>query len=70
MEMKLNVPAYSIEQIVEETKATMAMEGMKLTEEEIQMLRDYTEGSWSVYRMRGHRFPVIIGPIHYNAACP
>lgn len=43
-EIKLSHPAYTIEESVEETKATMAMEGMSLTDEEIQMLTDYSSG--------------------------
>jgi len=43
-EVKLNHPAYSIEQSVQETKATLAMEGMNLTEEEVRMLTDYGKG--------------------------
>ena len=43
-EVKLNHPAYSIEQGVQETKATLAMEGMNLTDEETRMLTDYSEG--------------------------
>ena len=39
-------------QVVEETKATMAMEGMKLSEEETQMLTDYTEGKVSGDELR------------------
>ena len=50
--MKLNEPAYTLEQVVEETKATMAMEGMKLSEEETQMLTDYTEGKVSRDELR------------------
>ena len=51
-EVKLYEPAYTIEQVVEETKATMAMEGMKLSEEETQMLTDYTEGKVSGDELR------------------
>lgn len=43
-EVKLNHPAYSIKQGVQETKASLAMEGMNLTEEETRMLTDYSEG--------------------------
>ena len=43
-EVKLSHPAYSIEQGVQETKATLAMEGMNLTDEETRMLTDYSEG--------------------------
>ncbi len=40
-EVKLNHPAYTMEQGIRETRATLAMEGMNLTDEEIQMLTDY-----------------------------
>ena len=43
-EVKLSHPAYTIEQGVQETKATLAMEGMNLTDEETRMLTDYSEG--------------------------
>ena len=43
-EVKLGHPAYTLEQSVRETKATSAMEGMNLTEDEIQMLADYGSG--------------------------
>ena len=43
-EVKLNHPAYSIEQSIQETKASLAMEGMNLTDEETRMLTDYSEG--------------------------
>ena len=43
-EVKLSHPAYTIDQSIEETKATLAMEGMNLTDEEVQMLKDYSSG--------------------------
>ena len=43
-EVKLSHPASSIEQGVKEAKATLAMEGMHLTDEETRMLTDYSEG--------------------------
>lgn len=46
-EVKLSHPAYTIEQSIQETKATMAMEGMNLSEEEVRMLTDYNEGKIS-----------------------
>ena len=51
-EVKLSYPAYSIEESVEETKATMAMEGMNLTEGEIQMLTNYGSGKVSGDELR------------------
>ena len=46
-EVKLSHPAYTPEQNVQETQATLAMEGMKLSEEEVRMLTDYSEGKVS-----------------------
>ena len=49
-------------QVVEETKATMAMEGMKLSEEETQMLTDYTEGKVSGDELRKKIFDSVYPP--------
>lgn len=46
-EVKLNHPAYTSMQSVQETQATLDMEGMKLTEDEVRMLTDYSEGKVS-----------------------
>jgi addiction module RelB/DinJ family antitoxin len=46
-EVKLDHSAYTPEQVVKETEATLAMEGLKLSEEEIRMLTEYTEGKVS-----------------------
>ena len=46
-EVKLIHPAYTPEQNVQETGATLAMEGMKLTEDEVRMLTDYNDGKVS-----------------------
>ncbi len=40
-EIKINHPVYSKEEAVKEVEATLAFEGMNLTEEEIGMLYDY-----------------------------
>ena len=58
-EVKLNHPAYSIEQSVQETKASLAMEGMNLTEEETQMLTDYSEGKVTGDELRKMIFSFI-----------
>ena len=46
-EVKINHPAYTRTEIVKEVEATMAFEGMELTEEDIQMLYDYKNGKAS-----------------------
>lgn len=51
-EIKLNHPAYTIEQSIDETKATMSMENMMLTDEEVQMLTDYSNGKVSGDELR------------------
>ena len=43
----MNHPAYTPEQSIQETGATLAMEGMKLTEDEVRMLTDYNDGKVS-----------------------
>jgi addiction module RelB/DinJ family antitoxin len=59
-DVKLNHPAYSNEQSVQETKATLAMEGMNLTEEETRMLTDYSEGKITGDELRKMIFSSII----------
>lgn len=51
-EIKLPRPAYTIKQGIEETRATLAMEGMNLTDGEIQMLTDYSNGKVSGDELR------------------
>ena len=46
-EVKMSHPAYTAEQSVQETQATLAMEGLKLSKDEVQMLTDYNEGKVS-----------------------
>ena len=46
-EEKLIHPAYTPEQNVQETGATLAMEGMKLSEDEVRMLTNYNDGKVS-----------------------
>ena len=58
-EIRLSNPAYTIDQAVEETKATMAMEGMALTDEEEQMLTDYANGDISGDELRKMIFSTI-----------
>ena len=58
-EVKLSHPAYSVEQSVQETKTTLAMEGMDLTEEETRMLKDYNEGKVTGEELRKKIFSSI-----------
>ena len=51
-EVKLDHPAYSIEDSLEETKATMALERMALSQEEMRILRDYANGTVSGDELR------------------
>lgn len=51
-EVRMNHPAYSIEQNVQETKATLAMERMNLTDKDVQMLTAYNEGRISGDELR------------------
>ena len=51
-EIKLHRPAYTVKQGIEETRATLAMEGMNLTDGEIQMLTDYSNGKISGDELR------------------
>ncbi|MDE5757789.1 MAG: type II toxin-antitoxin system RelB/DinJ family antitoxin [Allobaculum sp.] len=46
-EVKLNRPLYSAEEAINEVKATIAFEGMYLTQEEIEMLYAYINGDVS-----------------------
>ena len=59
-EVKMHHPAYSIEESVQETKTTLAMEGMSLTEEETRMLTDYSEGKITGDELRKMIFSSII----------
>lgn len=45
-------PAYTPEQNVQETQATLAMEGMELSKDEVRMLTDYNEGKVSGDNLR------------------
>ena len=63
-EVKLNEPAYTIGQVMEEEKAAMAMEGMKLSKEETQMLRNYTEGKASGDELRKMIFDSVTPADH------
>jgi addiction module RelB/DinJ family antitoxin len=51
-EIKLSHPAYTVEEIVEETRATSALAGMVLTDDDIQMLTDYRSGKVSGDELR------------------
>ena len=51
-EIKINHPVYSKEEAVKEVEATLAFEGMNLTEEEIGMLYDYKTGNVSGDELR------------------
>lgn len=46
-EVKLNPSPYTAQEAIKEVEATLAMEGMKLTEEEIQLLQIYRSGAIS-----------------------
>lgn len=46
-EIKLNPAMYTIDEVVEEVDATLRMEGLKLEEDEIQLLRMYRMGKVS-----------------------
>ena len=47
-----NQPAYTSMQSMQETQATLDMEGMKLTEDEVRMLTDYSDGRISGDNLR------------------
>ena len=51
-EVKLSHPAYTSGESVKETRATMAMESMNLTDDEIKMLIDYSNGKVSGDELR------------------
>lgn len=51
-EVKMNHAAYTKMEAVDEVKATMAMEGMELTEEDLQILYAYKNGEKSGDELR------------------
>lgn len=51
-EVKINHPVYTKAEAVKEVEATMAFEGMELTEEDIQMLYAYKNGEASGDELR------------------
>lgn len=51
-DVKMNHSAYTKMESVEELRATMAMEGMELTEEDLQMLYAYKKGETSGEELR------------------
>jgi HSP20 family molecular chaperone IbpA len=51
-EIKLSHPAYTIEESVEGTRVTLAMAGIDLTDDGIQMLTDYRSGKVSGDELR------------------
>ncbi len=51
-EVKINHPIYTKTEAINEVEATMAFEGMKLTEEEIQILYAYKSGAVSGDELR------------------
>lgn len=51
-DVKMNHSAYTKMEAVEEVKATMAMEGMELTEEDLQILYAYKNGETSGEELR------------------
>ena len=58
-EVKLNHPAYTIDQEIEETKATLAMENLPLTEKEAQMLTDCAYGKITGDELRKRIFDSV-----------
>ena len=54
-----NYPAYSIEDTVKETEATLAMEGMILTEDEKRKLDSYAKGKVSGDELRRQIFSSV-----------
>ncbi len=58
-DVKLSHSAYTPEQNVQETQVTLAMEGMKLSEDEIRMLTDYNEGKVSGDDLRKRIFASV-----------
>lgn len=51
-DVKMNYSVYTKMEAVEEVRATMAMEGMELTEEDLQMLYAYKNGETSREELR------------------
>lgn len=51
-EVKINHPTYTRAEMVKEVEATMAFEGMELTEEDIRMLYAYKNGEASGDELR------------------
>lgn len=51
-EVKINHPAYTKTEAVEEVEATMSFEGLELTEEDIQILYAYKNGEMSGSELR------------------
>lgn len=51
-DVKMNHSVYTKMEAVEEVRATMAMEGMELTEEDLQMLYAYKNGETSREELR------------------
>ena len=51
-EVKMNRPVYAKTEAIKEVQATMAFEGMELTEEDIQMLYAYKNGEVSGDELR------------------
>ena len=51
-DVKMNHSVYTKMEAVEEVRATMAMEGMELTEEDIQVLYAYKNGEMSGDELR------------------
>ena len=51
-EVKINHPAYTKAEAVKEVEATMAFEGMELTEEDMQILYAYKNGEASGDELR------------------
>lgn len=45
--VKLNTTPYSSQEILDEVAATLKMEGMQLTEEDIRLLKSYKSGEFS-----------------------
>ena len=58
-EVKLSHPAYTKDQSIDETSASMSMEGMSLTDEEVQMLTDYSHGKVSGDELRRQIYATI-----------
>lgn len=50
--VKLNPPVYSPQEEIDEVEATLKLEGMELTEEDISLLRAYKSGKYSGEEIR------------------